>query len=116
VTNLGDVMGVHVSLTGPAMTDTILYPIVYQALASGGYSPIDQSVFLFPLIKVPAGSTTIAFQMQYQKLASPGIYVVNIVTADEASQVADLTQLPVKNFAAFRIQQPSTPQAPPSGH
>ncbi len=112
VTNIGDVMDVHVSLTGLATTDTILYPIVYQALDSGGYSPIDPSGFLFPQIRVPAGSTTIDFQMQYQSLSSPGNYVVSIVTAHDASQVADLTQLPVTNFASFIIQRPSV--SPPS--
>jgi hypothetical protein len=107
VMNLGDVMDISVSLTGPATTDTSLYPILYQALDNGSYSPADQSVFLFPPppIKVPAGSTTTGFQIKYQNpyLSPPGNYVVSIVTA-EALHVADLAQLPVTKFASFIIQ------------
>jgi hypothetical protein len=37
-------------------------------------------------------------------LRSAGTYIVSIVTADEASHVTDLTQLPVTKFAPFTIQ------------
>jgi hypothetical protein len=105
VMNLGDLMDVRVSLTRPALIDTILDPIVYQVLDDGSYSPIDPSIFLIPQIQVPAGGTSTDFQMQYQTLVAPGNYVLAIVTADEASQVNDPTQFPVMSFASFIIQR-----------
>jgi hypothetical protein len=114
VMNLGDVMDVSVSLTGPATTEISLYPLLYQALDNARYSPIDQSVFLFPQIKLPTGSTTVGFQMKYQNLSPPDNYVVSIVTADEASHVADLTQLPVTKFASFIIQSEVIPGSGPA--
>ncbi len=114
VMNPGDAMAFTVSLTGAATTDTILIPIVYQALDNGSYSPIDQSVFQVPQIKVLAGSTTATFEMQYQSQYPSGNYVVSIVTADEASGVADLTKIPVTTFAPFVIQTAEQPgSAPP---
>ena len=105
VISVGEVIEFSVSLTGAAITDTILYPIVYQSHTNDSYSPIDQSVFLFPLIKVPAGNTTTAFEMTYRGAYFPGTYVISIVTADEASRVADLTQLPVTKFATLHIDR-----------
>jgi hypothetical protein len=103
VLNLGDALDVSVSLTGPATAGTALHAIFYQALV-GRYSPIDQSVFVFAPIEVAAGNTTASFQVKYQNLSTPGTYVISIVTADKASQVADITQLPVTTFASFVIQ------------
>jgi len=104
-------LAVSVSLTGPAAANTGLYAAVYQALDDRTYTLIDQSAFLFLQINFPAGSTTVAFQPQYRKLLSPGNCIVSVVTADEASHVADLSQLPQTRFASLLIQKPPVASA-----
>ncbi len=115
VTNTGDALNVSVTLTGASPAGTALHATVYQAFDVGSYALVDQTVFLFPQITVSAGSATATFQLTYQKLSPPGHYIVSVVTADEVSQVADLSQLPQTRFASFSVQTPPAPQAPPSG-